>query len=378
MLDRTKYLRELEELVNIDSGSYCREGVNRVQDWFAGRFAKLGFAIEWFELAPGKLGKSFLATRSEARPFDLLILCHADTVFPEGEAAKRPFRVEGDHLRGPGVSDMKGGCLFVLHAMEELLAGGAAMGNIGIFFNSEHELSCPNTRPLIEKLSKASRMVISTEPTRANGAHIKQRKGIQQYTFTFSGVEAHAGNNPQDGVCAVTELANWVLFLKSLQDLENGISVNPGLIKGGMSINTVPKEAVMRVDIRTVSSADAMRIDKAVKSHPPFNPKASVRIEGGITRPPMVPNALTERYCELGTRIGARYGIKVEWAFAGGGSDASFASGMGQPALCALGPVGGGMHTEKEFLDLRDLEARYEEFRDIVREFSLADFSGAE
>ena len=370
MLNRGVFLEELEKLVNIDSGTYCKEGVNQVQDWFAARFARPGWEIEWFDPAPDKLGRSFLAWPGGEKTFDLLILCHADTVFPAGEVARRPFTAEGDRLRGPGVADMKSGCLFTLHAIEQLLAEKAELGRIGVFFNGEHEISCPNTRPIIEALSAASRIVFSSEPTRANGSHIRQRKGILRYTVKFTGVSAHAGNNPEQGVCAVTELANWVLFFKSLEDQAKGITVNPGMISGGTSVNTIPDSAELRVDIRTVTQEDSLRIDEEVRRKTSFNPKATFTVEGGITRPPMKPNQYTDRLCALVEEAGARHGVNVTWTFAGGGSDASFASGMGRPSLCGLGPVGGGMHTEKEFLDTRDLEARFEEYKDVIRAFS--------
>jgi len=369
-LDKKRFLEDLETLVNVDSGTYCREGVTFVAEWFANRFAALGWQTTWFDPAPDSLGKSLLCAPSDNHDFDLLILCHVDTVFPVGEAARRPFSIERDRLRGPGSADMKGGCLFALYALRQLIAEKSPLGNVGVFFNGEHEISCPNTRPLIEKLSLGSRIVFSTECTRANGAHVKQRKGILRYTLQFGGVSAHSGNNPQDGACAVTEMANWVLFFKSLEDTEKGITTNPGIATGGTSVNTIPDKAELRVDIRTIALEDALAVDKAVRRRQPFNPRVSVELKGGITRPPMKPNADTERVCALIDEISLRHGITPKWAFVGGGSDASFASAMGKPALCGIGPVGGGAHTQNEFIDTSDLEARFAEFKDIVSTLS--------
>ncbi|WP_337996784.1 M20 family metallopeptidase [Oleispirillum naphthae] len=370
MLDKKRYLEELESLVNIDSGTYCKAGVDFVAEWFAQRFSAMGWKTEWFEPAPETLGKSVLCTPSAARNFDLLILCHIDTVFPAGEAERRPFSIEGDRLRGPGAADMKGGCLFALHALEQLVAEKGALGNVGVFFNGEHEISCPNTRAVIEDLSRGSKVIFATECVRANGAHIKQRKGILRYTLKFSGVSAHSGNNPQDGACAVTEMANWILFFKSLEDPGKGITVNPGMAHGGASVNTIPDEAELRVDIRTVDYEDSLAIDAAVRARGIFNPRVSFALGGGITRPPMKPNAATERICAVVDEVSLRHGITPKWAFVGGGSDASFASAMGKPALCGIGPVGGGAHTQNEFIDTTDLEARFAEFKDIVSTLS--------
>lgn len=370
MLDKKRFLEELESLVNVDSGTYCKEGVTFVAEWFASRFTAMGWQTTWFDPAPDKLGKSVLCAATDDHDFDLLVLCHVDTVFPAGEAQRRPFSTEKGRLRGPGTADMKGGCLFALYSLQQLLAEKGPLGNVGVFFNGEHEISCPNTRAIIEKLSSNSRIIIATECTRANGAHVKQRKGILRYTLKFAGVSAHSGNNPYDGACAVTEMANWILFFKSLEDKATGISTNPGIAQGGTSVNTIPDAAELRVDMRTVTLEDALALDKTVRARQPFDSRVSVTLEGGITRPPMMPNEQTEHLCAVTEAIGKRHGIEVKWAFVGGGSDASFASAMGRPALCGIGPVGGGAHTANEFIDTTDLEARFEEFKDIVSTFS--------
>ena len=213
MLDKERFYNELEYLVNIDSGSYCTEGVTKVSSWFASRFELLGWHCSWYDFAPQKYGgNAFISSHKDTEKLDLLILCHTDTVFPEGEVAQRPFSCGENRIFGPGAADMKAGCLFTLYALEQLISEKAAIGKIGVFFNGQHEIGCPNTRSIIEKYAAKSRIVITAEPSRANGAHVKQRKGILRYALNFEGRSAHAGNNPQDGVCAVTELALGFFF----------------------------------------------------------------------------------------------------------------------------------------------------------------------
>lgn len=377
MLDKERFYSELELLTNIDSGSYCPEGVTQLGEWFAGAFARLGWESTWYDLAPGKLGKSVFVGPPGLTEMDLFIICHVDTVFPAGEVARRPFSTGENRIFGPGAADMKGGCLFTLYALEQLLAEKASLGRIGVFFNGEHEISCPNTRRVIEDYSRKSRMVITAEPARANGAHVKQRKGIVRYTLHFTGKAAHSGNNPEDGACAVTEMANWILFFKSLENPETGITVNPGIAKGGESINAIPDKAELRVDMRVVRQEDAVALEKAVAARKPFNPLVRVDISGGTARPPMMPNAGTEELCAVVEEIGRELDMPVSWAFAGGGSDGSFASAFGKPVLCGLGPVGGKIHTTEEFINTTDLEKRFLEFKEIVRRFSTYMFQTA-
>lgn len=389
MLNTERFYADLEFLTNIDSGSYCSKGVTQVAEWFAHAFSRLGWKSEWYDLAPGKQGKSvFIApdssesanSRESANSMgamDLLIINHTDTVFPEGEAAVRPFSMKDNRVYGPGAADMKAGCLFTLYALEQLLSEGADIGRIGVFFNGEHEISCPNARPVIEGYSKKSRMVITGEPSRANGSHVKQRKGILRYTLTFEGKTAHAGNNPEDGACAVTEMAKWIVFFKSLENPERGVTVNPGIAKGGESVNSVPDKAELRIDMRVVHQADAEALEKAVAAQKPFNPGVRVNVSGGTTRPPMMPGPQTEELCGIVEEIGKELDIPISWAFAGGGSDGSFASAFGKPVLCGLGPVSGKIHTKEEFIDVTDIEKRFLEFKEIIRRFSKHEFKSA-
>ncbi|MEX0325718.1 MAG: M20 family metallopeptidase [Puniceicoccaceae bacterium] len=366
--DLEQYRKELEFLVNIDSGSRCVDGVNQVTDWFSARYAALGWPVEQVEPEPGVYGRSAFTWYGDRDSLDLLIICHTDTVFPEGTAKERPFSIADNRYHGPGVADMKAGCLMAVHAIEQLQQDGRLKGHIGVLLNGEHELSCPTIRPFIEKLSSRSKVVVTTEPGRPDGSCVRQRKGILRFVVRFHGRSAHSGVNPEKGRCAVTEMSRFIVSLRDLQDPERGITVNPGLVTGGTSVNAIPDFAECRVDIRVVHAEDATKVDEAVRilASKPHDADVAIDLEGGITRPPLVPNERSEELIERINEIGRKYGIEMTWGFSGGGSDASYASAMGKPALCGLGPVGGGYHTEKEYLETVDLQERICIFRDIV------------
>lgn len=368
--DLAVFEEELAFLVNIDSGSRCVAGLNRIADWFCARFEAMGWETAFHEAQPGRFGKSLYARRGTPGELDLLILCHSDTVFAEGTAAARPFTVEPGRFRGPGVADMKAGCLMALHALEQLEAGGRLAGRVGLLLNAEHEVSCPTTRSLIEEKSRTAKVVISTEPARADGSCVRQRKGILRYQLQFHGIQAHSGVDPAKGACAVTEMARTILDLKALEDPDLGINVNPGLVSGGVSVNVVPHYAQCQVDIRVTTGADAIRLDQWIRDRAaaPVDGRVRIGLEGGITRPPLTPTPRGDRIIEaINTRARA-YGLSLKWSFSGGGSDASFASSFGVPALCGLGPVGGAYHTEEEYLQTIDLEQRCCIFRDTVED----------
>lgn len=359
---------ELRHLVNIDSGSLCVTGVNKVVDWFQERYTALGWPTRIIATKPKLYGKSLFTWFGYPEKMDLLILCHADTVFPEGTAMTRPFAVQEDRYLGPGVADMKAGSLMTLHAVEQLRRAGRLKGNIGVFLNGEHELSCPTARVFIEQLSAKSAFVVSTEPARPNGACVRQRKGILRYKMVFHGRSAHSGVNPEAGICAVTEMANTILVLQRLNDASRGITVNPGIVSGGTSVNAIPDYAECHIDIRVVEQEDAVRLDEAVRqiARSPGDARVGVELSGGITRPPLSPSARADQVIGSINEIGRSYGIEMQWDFSGGGSDASFASALGKPALCGMGPVGGGYHTEQEYLQTIDLQERLCIFRDFV------------
>lgn len=372
MLNRENFTEELKYLVNIDSGTYVREGVNRMGQWFADKFVSMNWPVEWYEPDPKNLGRSFLTYSYNKDYFDLLILCHLDTVFPEGEVKKRPFSINSTKFYGPGVADMKSGLLFTYMALKELQTENKISSNIGVFFNNEHEITCPNTRKLIEEFSLKSRIAITPEPARANGAYVNRRKGIGRYKVFIHGKSAHSGVNPEDGVDAVNELAHWVLFLKKLNIPEEGVYVNSGIVKGGMSINSIPGEAELHIDTRFFNLKSGDRVDEKIRNKAlnPFNSRIKIELEGGVMRPPMIPTKKTEQLCKIVESIGKQYGINVSWATSGGGSDASFSAALGIPSLCGLAAVGGNLHSEEEFLETKDIESRFEVYKELIYQFS--------
>lgn len=358
----------LATLVNIDSGSLCREGVNRVADWFEERFRARGWPVLTVAREPTKYGRSLYTWVGDPEHLDLLILSHTDTVFPEGTAVARPFRKEDDFYFGPGVADMKAGCLMADSALDQLQRSGRLSGSVGFFLNGEHELSCPTIRPFIEKISRQAKLVVSTEPARADGSCVRERKGILRYQVHSYGRSAHSGVDPQNGACANTELARLILHVKQLENPSRGIFVNPGLIKGGSSINVISAAAECQIDIRVPTLEDGYAIDGQLRAYVSSvgNDRTRLELSGGITRPPLVPHPVADRMIGKLNELARHYGVELSWTHSGGGSDASFASGLGIPALCGLGPVGGHYHTDQEYVRRVDLQERLCIFRDMV------------
>src|SRR5439155_24818396 len=122
------FLDALEEMVNVDCGTYTPAGVNRIADLCAERFASLGFGVERRPHRPGagepQLGDCVVGRSPGGTGPRILLIGHMDTVFGEGTAAQRPFTSDGTRAFGPGVSDMKDGLLAGFLALEALQAAG--------------------------------------------------------------------------------------------------------------------------------------------------------------------------------------------------------------------------------------------------------------
>ena len=115
----------LADLVNIDSGSYNKRGVDAVGDRLRAWLEAAGISCEIFpnEIFGDCMAARIPGTGGGNRP--IVLMGHRDTVFPDGTAAQRPFRIDGDQAFGPGVADMKAGLVMNTFVLEALRRFGA-------------------------------------------------------------------------------------------------------------------------------------------------------------------------------------------------------------------------------------------------------------
>ena len=164
-------LAELEHLVNLDSGSYTRDGVNLVAAWAADRLARLGGAVTRHADPAGRLGDTVEAvfTGEPGGPRALLI-GHTDTVFPVGTVAERPFRLTGGVATGPGVTDMKAGLITLVHGLEATLAvGRLPFERLTVIANPDEEIGSPTSTWIAPV--PAETVARQTAPAAAGNAH---------------------------------------------------------------------------------------------------------------------------------------------------------------------------------------------------------------
>lgn len=349
----------LEKLVNIDSGSKHKKGIDEVGRILTEEYKELGFSIDSQENETH--GNNLVLKHTEAEEPKILLIAHMDTVFPVGTAAARPFTMENGFAYGPGVADMKASQVTLLYAMRYLLeTKNEALKNVIIILNSDEEIGSPTSRGLIEKISETVDYALVMEPARKDGSIVSSRRGGGRYTLNVRGKAAHSGVAPEEGISAIEEMAHKTIKLNALSDHQNGISVSVGIVEGGDAVNMIPDRATGYVDVRVESKEQSLEVDEKIKEicSVPDVEGTTIHLEGGITRPPMEFNEKTRELLSLVKKVGSSFGLTVTNTHTGGGSDASFPSYLGVATIDGMGPIGGKLHNEGEFLEVNSLTER--------------------
>jgi glutamate carboxypeptidase len=353
-------VRLLAEVVNIDSGSYNKRGVDAVGACFARFFADHGIGTSI--ISGGRQGDVLRAEvgATGAANAPILLMGHRDTVFPEGEAERRPFRIENGRGYGPGVADMKAG--LVMHAF--VLAGFHRFGSLAVplvaLFTGDEEIGSPFSRAIIEAEACKARVALNAEPGRPSGNVVTGRKGGVFMRCDVFGKAAHSGSSFTDGASAISELARKIVALDALSDLPKGITLNIGLIRGGQSINTTAPHAQGEIDLRFLQRNDRdvvmAEIEKIIATDTVAGTNARLGISGEFL--PLEPTAASTQLFELYRTAARDLGLTVDGEFSGACADSGFSAGVGTPTLCGMGPVGGRVHTPEEYLEIESLVPR--------------------
>jgi glutamate carboxypeptidase len=355
---RPALLQTIREFVEIESPSDNKPAADRMGAHLATKFQTRGGRVRIHRAGdfgdnlqidfPGRAGKP------------VLLLGHFDTVYPLGTLASMPCRVDGDHLHGPGVLDMKSGVALMLFAIEGLQAWhGQLPRPVTVFLVSDEEVGSSSSRKITEDLARQSGAVLVLEPAAGlRGAVKTARKGVGDYTLTIRGIAAHAGLDPGKGHSAVLELARQIAVLAKFNHRRSGVSVNPGVIRGGTRTNVGAAEAVVEIDVRIRRAKQAVALDRKMRSLKPFDRHCKLSIEGGLNRMPMERNAGVIALYKKAKAVARGIRWRLEEAAVGGGSDGNFTAGIGIPTLDGMGGVGEGAHALHEHIVIPELPRR--------------------
>jgi glutamate carboxypeptidase len=231
-----------QRVVDIDSGSYDAAGVNAVIDIWAGMLHSFGFTVDRAAL-PGR-GDQMTAHVALGNGPRVLILGHADTVWPSGTVAKWPFARMGDRITGPGVGDMKTNVVMALFMLRHLLGQGlTGLGSITMLIVPDEELGSPQSRDWIESHARRADLCLTLEPCRPGGGVVVGRGAVGAVYLRATGVAAHCGSYRDHGASAVSALAALVGPLKALSDPARGVTATVGIFRGRAARQVVPGAA---------------------------------------------------------------------------------------------------------------------------------------
>lgn len=348
---REEMILFLKELVGYESPSDKIHLQHQILAYLKERFLAMGYFVIHVR---GKNTGGYLYARPKNRnkhlPFQLMI-GHCDTVWPLGTIEEMPLTYTSGKIKGPGIYDMKAGItqiVFSLMALREMKISPKV--EPVVFINSDEEIGSRETTNALKRLAKlADRAYVLEPPLGLNGKLKTARKGLGRFTITVRGKAAHAGLDPTKGVNAIVELSQQVQKLYAMNDLENGITVNVGMIEGGISPNMVAPSSKAVIDVRVLREADGEVITKKIKELKPIHKDVEMEIEGGIGRPPMEKTPRNQQLWKLAKKQGQELGLDLEEATAGGGSDANTTS-LYTATLDGLGTPGDGAHATHEYI----------------------------
>ncbi|WP_155298451.1 M20 family metallopeptidase [Deinococcus kurensis] len=345
-------LADLKLLTDLESPSTDPAAVQRVMDLVEGWARDLG--AETHALGGGTRVFRFgvqpgAADKAADKP--VLVLTHADTVWPHGTLEEMPWRVDSDRLHGPGTYDMKAGIVGLFHALRAL-NGEWPRGGITVLLSPDEEIGSPSSREHIERAAHDSRVALVVEPPVADTHALKTgRKGTGSYVLTFTGVASHAGNKPEEGASAITAAAQATLELQALASPQDGTTLSVGLLRGGSAVNVIPAHAALEIDLRVSTLAEAERVDAAVHAWKPRDARVTVEVTGGLNRPPFERGEGTLALYEQARAVAQALGFDLTHAVVGGGSDGNFTAPI-IPTLDGLGAPGDGAHAQHEHVRL--------------------------
>ncbi len=339
-----EYLKDLEEVVSINSYTKNKAGVDSVGHIFDRWFEDLGFRVKIFERETIGNHRYYISKHDETSK-KLLLLGHIDTVFPPDKF--ETFKEDEEWVYGPGVCDMKGGNIVVLEAFRSLQKNNIEIKNIDILFVSDEETGSDDSKYLTASIAQEYDYCFVYEAAGKEMEVVTGRKGVGTFFIDIEGKAAHAGNHYSDGYDANLEASYKLQELVKLTDLIKGTTVNVGKIEGGIGANTISPHANLVFELRykLLSERDRVLNDISRIVETSYVNGTLSKLSGGIQRDVM---QTSDASLALIKNIENISGLSIKSEERGGVSDANIVSSCGVVTLDGFGPFGDGDHTVYE------------------------------
>jgi glutamate carboxypeptidase len=368
---------ELEQLVDINSGTLNPDGVRKVRDYLKPKFEELGFSCRWIPMDEIQRAGHMQCTHPGSHGKRVLLIGHMDTVF-EPSSPFQKFEEKDGKTLGPGAADMKGGLVIMLSALKALKENGAMDGaNITVFLTGDEErpgepLSIAR-RDLIAA-GKQSDAALEFEGGVKNGgkdAASISRRSSYQWILTTTGKTAHSSGifNKNVGDGAVYEMSR-ILYRFEQELHDTGLTYNVGLMVGGTQasydpqkatgeavgkVNVVPAKAVAVGDMRTLTDEQYKRtqdkMQQIIKDHLPGT-SAEIEFKDGYPSMPETAGNkdLLKRLNDVNQKLGMDFMEPLDPSRRGAG-DLSFVAPY-VASISGLGAYGGGAHAPGETINM--------------------------
>jgi acetylornithine deacetylase len=205
--------------------------------------------------------------------FDLVLVCHTDTVPYSGDWADATNLIEdGNNLKGCGACDVKGylACILAAAAQIDLSRLGKSLG---IVLTADEEIGCIGARYLVDRKALSARYAIVGEPTSLRP--VRAGKGYCLAEVEVAGREAHSAF-PEQGRSAIYDAARLIVEIEKiavrLTELSSDgfvppyTTINIGEIQGGLAKNIVAPSCRFLLEWRPVAGQDPRLVVEMVES----------------------------------------------------------------------------------------------------------------
>ncbi|MES2684013.1 MAG: hydrolase [Pseudomonadota bacterium] len=364
----------LLRLAGINSGSFNAAGVTAMAEAMQDVFAPLQARSELLELAPHRsvndagiaitrpLGKALRLRLRPQAPLQVFFCGHLDTVFAADHAFQTVREIDADTLNGPGVADLKGGLLVLFQALMAL-ERSPWKDQIGwtVLMNPDEEIGSVSSAPLLVEAAKTHHLGLIYEPALPDGSLASARKGSGNFDVVVRGRAAHAGRDFDKGRNAIAACAEFISGLNALNGTREGVTINPGYVKGGGALNVVPDLAVFKFNVRTSQASDECWMhDELDLLMNRLNAREGLHCElsGGFTRPPKVVNAEIQRLMDYVGDCGQQLGLGLHFKPTGGCCDGNNLAAHGLANLDNMGVVGDRIHSDQEWMRVSSISER--------------------
>src|ERR1700722_13693123 len=367
----------LEQLVNVNSGTMNPEGVHKVADMLSPRCRALGFQVRWVPMDEVHRAGHLIAEHPAPNGKRMLLIGHLDTVF-EPDSPSQKWERKGNRAVGPGSTDIKGGDMVMLTALDAMQAAGILKdASITVILTGDEERvgePVSISRRDLTALAKQSDVALDFEGgSSRNGVDYgsTSRRSAIIWNLKSTGMTGHSSGifHPTVGYGAIYEITR-ILDTCRLQIPEKGLTLNVGYVVSGSKAtvdatqtsgtfegksNVIPPVAFASGDIRTISDEQTRRVEAAmaliVSQHLPKT-DASIEFQDGYPAMAATPGnrALLGVLNQANQDAGFPHMEELDATERGAGNISFIAQYVG--SLAGMGSMGGNGHREGEFIDL--------------------------